>query len=150
MPSEKQEADSKTEGQALRERDRERESPPDRSRGGGGLLLVLAPCLVALLAVGLRFDRAVLQLGHSLGLVEPREKWFGMHPHETTLYSGRSEFQSIVVVKWRGDITLYIDGFSQFSSREEFRYVPTPKVAVRFHSALRSSATATFRVAQVP
>ena len=93
-------------------------------RGGNGLLLLLlAPCLVALLAVGLRFDRAVAQLGRSLGLgFERNDKWFGMHPQETTLYTGRSEYQSIVVVKWRGDITLYIDGFSQFSSREEFRY----------------------------
>jgi spermidine synthase len=90
--------------------------------GGGGVLAVLAPCLVALLAVALRFDIAVVQLGRSLGVLEAQEKWFGMHPQETTLYSGRSEYQSIVIVKWRGDITLYIDGFSQFSSREEFRY----------------------------
>ena len=73
-----------------------------------------------------------------------------MHPDETTLYSGQvrppsppphpsgtprcftpgdavppcaqSEYQQIIVVEWHGDITLYIDGFSQFSSREEFRY----------------------------
>ena len=83
---------------------------------------MLAPCLVALLAVALRFDQAVVQLGRSLGVLNVEDKWFGMHPQETTLYSGRSDYQSIVVVKWRGDITLYIDGFSQFSSREEFRY----------------------------
>ena len=34
----------------------------------------------------------------------------------------QSEYQQIIVVEWHGDITLYIDGFSQFSSREEFRY----------------------------
>ena len=45
-----------------------------------------------------------------------------LHARRRGAACAQSEYQQIIVVEWHGDITLYIDGFSQFSSREEFRY----------------------------
>jgi hypothetical protein len=52
-------------------------------------------------------------------------RWFGIHPEEKVLYEGDSLFQHIVAVEHLGDISLFIDRFSQFSSREEHRCAPT-------------------------
>ena len=65
-------------------------------------------------------------------------QWFGVHPKEKTLYKGSSDYQEIAVVEWMGDITLFIDLFSQFSSREEHRYHESlvhPVMAARLTAA---------------
>jgi predicted membrane-bound spermidine synthase len=56
-------------------------------------------------------------------IVDPAgRQWFGIHPKETILYRDKSAYQDIVVVEYMNDVILFIDGVSQFSSREEYRY----------------------------
>ena len=89
--------------------------------------------VAALIFVAILSDRQLEEaVSAVLGLQETR--WFGMHPHETVLYEGNSQYQHIVVVEWQSAVSLFIDRFSQFSSREEHRYHESlvhPAIAAR-------------------